>query len=142
MFRNYRLAGVRQTPWACGPKGRLWYATIHRDIEDPLVIDNAKRIVDEALAEQPSSHWQHHYAFVRRGFLLNLLLAHYERHEAFPVGHVCVVDRWMWDAIVFKYKGQWCRSSGYAFGASREDYNAPGQWIKIPSLQSVLKASS
>ena len=51
-------------------------------------------------------------------------------------------EQWIWDAIVFKYKREWCRSSSHAFGASREDYNAPRQWIKIPSLQSVIKAFS
>lgn len=142
MLRNYRLPRARQTPWACGPDGRVWYATIHRDIDDEVVIENAKRIVDGALPEQPSTYWQHHYAFIRREFLLNLLLAHYERHEAFPVGAVCLVDKWMWEAVVFKHRGEWCRWSSFVFGVAREDYNAPGRWIKIPSLQSVLRASS
>ena len=96
---------------------------------------------DKVLTEQPSTYWQHHYAFARREFLLNLLLAHYERHEAFPTGTICVVARWMWDSVAFRHRGEWRRSSSYVFGIAREEYNTAGLWIRIPSLQSVLNSS-
>lgn len=139
MYNDYRLPGVRQTPWACGPKGRVWYAAIKRDVKNKVVIANAKRIVDAMLPEQPATDWEYHYAFARREFLLNLLLAHYERHEAFPEGSICLVDRWMWRAFAYRHNGQLCRSLQWR-GPSRDTFKTPGQWIKVPSLHSVLSA--
>jgi hypothetical protein len=49
---DFRLSGVRQTPWACGPGGEIWYACVHADIDDEVVIETAKRLVDRAIPQK------------------------------------------------------------------------------------------
>ena len=132
---DFRVPNTRQTPWACGHNGEVWYAVIHPDIEDETVIDCAKRIVDEALPQKLSTFFGgHYYSFVTREYLLNLLLFYYEEHGLFPTGAVCIVDRWVWE-------GSWCRRGGqwWQFWTwrwpNRSELKAPGYWVQIPPVR-------
>ncbi len=141
MFGNYRISKSRQTPWACGHKGEIWYAMIYGETVDEIVIDNAKRIVERALPEQPNSFWEYHYFFARKEFLLNLILSHNERYGTFPAGSVCIVDKWMWSAVIFKHNGEWCSWQSLK-NANRSQFTTPGKWVQIPSLLSILSDTS
>ncbi|MFM8344851.1 MAG: hypothetical protein ACKOB5_10150 [Betaproteobacteria bacterium] len=136
---DFRVDNVRQTPWACGHQGEVWYACVHADVDDEAVIYAAKRIVDKALPQRLSTFFGgHYYSFVTREYLLNLLLFHYMEHEVFPTGWICIVDRWVWDGMTFKRLGKWFTSWGWRFDTSRKELKAPGFWIQIPSLQSAM----
>ncbi len=51
---DLRVRGIgRQTPWACGPNGEIWYANVHAEVDDEIAVDNAKRIVDKAQPRNP-----------------------------------------------------------------------------------------
>ena len=52
---DFRVDGVRQTPWACGHNGAIWYACVHADVHDEAVINAAKRIVDKAIPQKLST---------------------------------------------------------------------------------------
>lgn len=100
---DFRIDGVRQTPWNCGHKGKAWYACIHANVDDEVVIETAKRLVDHAVPQKLSTFFGgHYYSFVTREYLLNLLLFHYQDFGMFPVGSICIVERWPWDGMVFK----------------------------------------
>lgn len=136
---DFRLPDVRQTPWACGHNGSIWYACVHADIDDPVVIDTAKRLVDKAVPQKLSTFFGgHYYSFVTREYLLNLLLFHYQEHEMFPIGSICIVDRWVWDGMLFKRFGKWLNSWAWRFDTRRSELKPPGFWVQIPSVQSVL----
>lgn len=138
-MRDFRLDGVRQTPWACGHNGAIWYACVHADIDDEVVIETAKRLVDKAIPQKLSTFFGgHYYSFVTREYLLNLLLFHYQEHEMFPVGSICIVERWCWDGLVFKRRGQWLNAWAWRFDTQRQEMKAPGFWVQIPTVQSVL----
>jgi hypothetical protein len=49
---DFRVDGVRQTPWSCGHNGEIWYACIHADADDEVVIETAKHLVDRALTQK------------------------------------------------------------------------------------------
>ena len=130
--------GDQQTPWACGHKGSVWYADVHADIDDELVISNAKRIVDKVLPQRLSTFFGgHYYSFMTREYLLNLLLFFYQDHGLFPSGHVCIVDRWVWGGMRHRKQGKWLTNWAWRF-MGRADTTVPGYWIYIPSLLSVL----
>ncbi|MFM8508924.1 MAG: hypothetical protein ACKOCU_01160 [Betaproteobacteria bacterium] len=136
---DFRVDNVRQTPWACGHQGEVWYACVHADVHDEVVINAAKRIVDKAIPQKLSTFFGgHYYSFVTREYLLNLLLFHYAEHEVFPSGSVCIVDRWVWDGLTYKHLGKWFSSWAWRFDTSRKELKAPGYWVRIPSLQSVM----
>ena len=136
---NFRVEGVRQTPWSCGHNGEIWYACVHADVDDELVIDTAKRLVDKAMPQKLSTFFGgHYYSFVTREYLLNLLLFHYQEHDMFPVGSICIVERWLWDGMVFRHRGKWLNSWAWRFDTQRKEMKAPGFWIQIPTVQSVF----
>jgi hypothetical protein len=140
---DFRVPGNRQTPWACGPNGAIWYANLHTDIEDQIVIENAKRIVDKALPQKQSTFFGgHYYSFLTREYLLSLLLFHFQEHGLFPTGSVCIVDQWAWDSRPFRHKGKWFTSWTWRFGIRRSELKSPGYWVQIPSLLSVLSGTS
>jgi hypothetical protein len=136
---DFREPGNRQTPWACGPNGEIWYANIHANIEDEIVIDNAKRIVDRALPQKRSTFFGgHYYSFVTREYLLNLLLFYFQEHGLFPTGAVCIVNQWVWSGMRFKHQGKWLTSWVWRFSTRRSELKEPGFWVQIPSLVSVV----
>ena len=47
----------RQTPWACGRNGEIWYATLTPEVDNLTVIENAKRIVDVAMPQRLSTQY-------------------------------------------------------------------------------------
>ncbi len=48
---DFSVQDLRQTPWFCGHNGSTWYACVHADINDEVVIDTAKRLVDHSLLQ-------------------------------------------------------------------------------------------
>ncbi len=143
MTFDFRLPKQRQTPWACGHKGAIWYACVHPDIDDEIVIENAKRIVDKALPQKLSTFFGGHlFSFMTREYLLNLLLFYFQEKGLFPTGAVCIVDRWVWDRMIFKRGGKWITGCFWRFGIGRLELNSPGYWVQIPSLLSVLSDTS
>ncbi len=136
---NFRLSGVRQTPWACGPGGDNWYACVHAEIEDEVVIDTAKRLVDRATPQRLSTfHGGHYYSFVTREHLLNLLLYHYQSYGLFPTGSICVVEEWLWECQTVKTESGWSSWLSWKGKNNRSKPKPPAYWIQIPSVQSVL----
>ena len=136
---NFRVSGVRQTPWACGPGGEIWYACVHADIDDEVVIDTAKRLVDRAIPQKRSTFFGgHYYSFVTREYLLNLLLFHFQEHGLFPTGSVCIVNQWVWDGLLYKRQGKWFSGWSWRFVTKRRELKEPGYWVQIPSVLSVL----
>jgi hypothetical protein len=136
---DFRVPDVRQTPWSCGHNGATWYACVHADIDDEVVIETAKRLVDHALPQKLSTFFGgHYYSFVTREYLLNLLLFYYQEHGLFPVGSVCVVERWPWDGQIFKSNGKWFNSWAWRFSTTRAELKAPGYWVQIPPVSRVI----
>lgn len=136
---NFRVPGLRQTPWACGHRGQIWYACVHPDISDEAVIDMAKRIVDKALPQKLSTFFGgHYYSFTTREYLLNLILFYYQDHGHFPTGAVCIVERWVWDGLIFRHRGRWLKSWIWRFSVRRADLKPLGYWVQIPAMQSIL----
>lgn len=88
---DFRVPGNRQTTWACGPQGAIWYANLHADIEDQIVVENAKRIVDKALPQkQPTFFGGHYYSFfLTREYLLNRIFSDWQ-----------AIRFWMWSIPV------------------------------------------
>ena len=137
---NLRKSGVRQTPWPCGHKGAIWYANVHADVFQEETIENAKKIVDKALPQKLSTFFGgHYYSFITREYLFNLLLFHFEEHGSFPEGSICIVERWVWDGMQFRSQGKWLKSWAWRFGFNRDELKPPGYWVRIPSLESILK---
>lgn len=139
---DFKVRGARQTPWACGPGGALWHATIHADIVDEDIIEDAKQIVDAAVPQKPNNLFgSHYYSFVTREYLLNLLLFFHKRHGVFPTGQVCIVERWVWDGQLFKRANWWIESWAWRF-IPRSRLRAPGYWIEIPPLPATPQTPS
>ncbi len=124
----------RQTPWGCGHKGAIWYACVHPDIDDEIVIENAKRIVDKALPQRLSTFFGgHYYSFITREYLLNLLLFYYADHARFPVGPVCVISNSEWDGMFRSRKNRWINWMVWKYRV-RPENSADANWYYIPSL--------
>jgi len=131
--------GRRQTPWACGRNGEIWYATLTPEVDNLTVIENAKRIVDVAMPQRLSTQYGgHYYSFVSREQLLNVLLFHYIYNGGFPTGSIAIVDKREWDSVTVKHLG---RSFNWLIWKPRDrpaEY-LPVTWIKIPSLDDARK---
>lgn len=124
-------------PWACGHGGEVWYANLHADVDDPLVIEHAKRLVDKAVPQKLSTFFGGHYcSFVTREYLLNLLLFHHKEHGRFPVGPVCVVSRKELDSIHHPKWHRWLNWLDWMWRIRKQDFDDP-HWLYIPSVQSV-----
>jgi hypothetical protein len=141
---NLHVKGTgRQTPWACGPKGTIWWANVHAEVDDEIVIDNAKRIVDGATPQKQSTFFGgQYYSFVTREYLLNLLLFYYRDHGLFPTGAVCIVNQWVWDGFMHKSHAKWIPGWAWRFVTRRAELHQPGFWVQIPSILSIQKQDS
>jgi len=134
--------GRRQTPWgsmATCYGDAIWYANITPDIDDLSVIEDAKTIVDACYPQQKSTFFGgHYYCFLTREYLLNLLLFYHDAHKCFPVGQICIVDRWLWRCDLYRAATGWLRSRFWRF-LPRQDSFTAGQWINLPSLDDAIK---
>ena len=133
-------AGKRQTHWGNSHQifgGDPWYANISADIDDLEVIENAKRIVDACCPQKMSTFFGgHYYSFQTREYLLNLLLFYYADHNEFPVGNVCIVERWLWEIDFYRQVKGWVKSKIWRFLPREETFQA-GEWIRIPALSEL-----
>lgn len=135
-----RLEDRRQTQWGRSHLcygGDPWFANITADIDDLQVIEDAKRIVDACCPQRTSTFFGgHYYSFVTREYLLNLLLFHYCDHSEFPVGSICIVDKWVWRVDSYRQAKGWITSKFWRF-LPREKSFQPGEWIRIPALSEL-----
>jgi hypothetical protein len=133
-------AGKRQSHWGNSHQifgGDPWYANISADIDDLTVIENAKRIVDACCPQKMSTFFGgHYYSFQTREYLLNLLLFYYADHNEFPVGNVCIVERWLWEIDFYRQVKGWVKSKIWRFLPREENFQA-GEWIRIPALSEL-----
>jgi hypothetical protein len=133
--------GRRQTQWG-GIRTfygeQIWFANISPDIDDLEVIKNAKTIVDVCYPQQKSTFFGgHYYCFLTREYLLNLLLFYYYDHKCFPVGQICIVDKWLWRCDAYRAATGWFTSRFWRF-LPRQDSFTAGQWINLPALDDAI----
>jgi len=123
-----------QTTWGEHGPEKAWFAYIDADIQDAEVIEQAKTIVDHCSPQRYGPHGTHAYSFLKREYLLNLLLFHYVDHGSFPSGHICITDEWLYsDSVTTDSKSRW-----YSFRPRKKGRNYfAGWWIKIPSLAEI-----
>ncbi len=124
----------QQTKWGSTALGNTWLAYIDAPISDPIIIEQAKTIVDHCAPQRYGPHGTHAYSFLKREYVLNLLLFHYADHGFFPSGHICITDDWIYsDPIRTESGNNWFSFKSRKVGRK---YQA-GWWIKIPSLAEI-----
>ncbi|QWE27950.1 hypothetical protein [Polynucleobacter sp. AM-7D1] len=126
-----------QTSWGeCGAE-KTWVANIDANIQDELVIEQAKQIVDHCSPQRYGPHGTHAYSFLKREYLLNLLLFHYADHGFFPAGYICITDEWLYETPIKTTGSTW-----FTFKPRKKGrhYQA-GWWIHIPSLDEISQAN-
>jgi hypothetical protein len=124
----------QQTEWGNTWDGKTWFAYIDAPITDPIIIEQAKTIVDHCSPQRYGPHGAHGYSFLKREYLLNLLLFHYADYGFFPSGHVCITDDWLYgDPIRLEGGGSWFLFKNRVLG---RQYKA-GWWIKIPYFEEI-----
>ena len=122
-----------QTAWGASPQGVQWSAYIDAPIDDLVTIEQAKRIVDHCSPQRYGPHGAHGHSFLKREYLLNLLLFHYADFGYFPAGHICITDQWLYGGAVRVSRSNWFSFKPRAKGRHYE----AGWWIKVPSLQEL-----
>ena len=126
-----------QTIWGARPQGLEWVANIDAPIHDESVIDQAKLIVDHCSPQRYGPYGTHAYSFLKREYLLNLLLFHYVDHGFFPSGHICITDEWLYEAPIKTTGSTW-----FSFKSRKKGRNyQAGWWIKIPSLEEISQTN-
>lgn len=133
----------RQTQWGGSHSAtnsyESWYANICPEIDDLSVIDDAKTIVDACYPQTKSTYFGgHYYSFSTREYLLNLLLFYYADHKRFPVGQICIVDKWVWDVEAYRTVNRWVTATFWRF-LPRQKFFRSGHWINIPSIEDAKK---
>lgn len=123
----------KQTSWGQTASGSEWLAYIDADIDDEEVINQAKVIVDHCSPQQFGPHGTHGYSFLKREYLLNLLLFHYVEHGFFPFGYICITDEWLYKNPINSNNGMWFSFKSRSKG---RNYQA-GWWIKIPTILEI-----
>lgn len=122
-----------QTVWGASPQGLEWVANIDAPIHDESVIEQAKLIVDHCSPQRYGPYDTHAYSFLKREYLLNLLLFHYVDHGFFPSGYICITDEWLYEAPIKTTGSTW-----FSFKSRKKGRNyQAGWWIKIPSLEEI-----
>ncbi len=124
----------QQTEWGTIGDRYTWFAYIDAPITDPILIEQAKTIVDHCAPQRYGPHGTHAYSFLKREYLLNLLLFHLDDHGFFPSGHICITDEWLYEKPIkttggaswFSFK---CRKAGRQYQS--------GWWIKIPNFAEI-----
>jgi hypothetical protein len=56
----------------------------------------------------------------------------------FPVGSVCIIERWVWQRMIFKKNGMWLKSWAWGVYTKRTQLKSTGYWVQIPTARSVL----
>ena len=126
-----------QTVWGASPQGLEWVANIDAPIHEESVIEQAKLIVDHCSPQRYGPYGTHAYSFLKREYLLNLLLFHYVDHGFFPSGHICITDEWLYEAPIKTTGSTW-----FSFKSRRKGRNyQAGWWIKIPSLEEISQTN-
>lgn len=129
----YKQEGVRQTHWAPSeerdPERDFWYANLSVDVTDLQAIEQAKTIVNAIEPQMLSTKYgTHYYSFIRREFLLNMLLHFWHDHQRFPSGWVCWADEMPMTAI---------GNSGWSMFRPRKrgrEYPKP-RWLQVPTYE-------
>lgn len=118
----------KQTSWGKTASGLEWLAYIDADIDDEEIIDRAKLIVDHCSPQQYGPNGTHGYSFLKREYILNLLLFHYIDHGFFPSGNICITDEWLYETPIKTTSSTW-----FCFKSRKKGrhYQA-GWWINIP----------
>jgi len=140
-----KVSGRRQTQWG-GRKGltgfEVWYANIEPFIDDLEVIENAKIIVDAFYPQKKYCNFGgHYYCFITREYLLNLLLFYFESKKCFPVGNLCIVDKWVWRVDTYPTVRGSIIGRFWQF-LKRSDSFIDGHWMTIPTLEEAKRKVS
>ena len=127
-----------QTTWGSYGGNQTWVANIDADIQDQKVIERAKLIVDYCSPQRYGPHGTHAYSFLKREYVLNLLLFHYADYGFFPSGYICITDEWLYSTSIKTTGGTW-----FCFQPRKKGrhYQA-GWWIKIPAITEIDGGSS
>lgn len=127
-----------QTTWGKNVSDQTWIANIDADIQDAEVIEQAKTIVDHCSPQRYGPHGTHAYSFLKREYLLNLILFHYVDHGSFPSGQICITDEWLYEAPIKTTGNTWF---SFKLRKKGRHYQA-GWWIKIPAIDEIQGRSS
>ena len=122
-----------QTTWTLHGGNKNFLAYIDADIQDEKIIEQAKILVDHCSPQRYGPHGAHGYSFLKREYVLNLLLFHYVNHGYFPLGHICITDDWLYSDPIKTYGSTWF---GFKTRTKGRHYHA-GWWIKIPHLDEL-----
>ena len=133
MFFKNRNKSRNKTPWGNS------YAFIPESIQDSVVIEDAKSIVDFILP-QKEGQFTSQYSFWTREYVLNLILFFYAEHQKFPKGDICIIRDYYW-------RSPPCLDGDDEYGRKiylheirkGRNYDA-GYWVKIPSLNQVKRS--
>jgi hypothetical protein len=118
--------------WGSSPSGYSWEARVFADVGSSA-IEEAKTIVDHCSPQKYGPHGTHGYSFLKREYLLNLLLFHYQDYGFFPSGHICITDEWLYEKPISIGWSKW-----FSFRPRAKGRNyLPGWWIKIPSIKEL-----
>ena len=123
--------------WNTSPGGHVWEAKVFANV-DSSTINLAKTIVDFCSPQQYGPHGTGGYSFLKREYLLNLLLFHFQDYGFFPSGHICITDEWLYEKPMAIGGSRWFPFRTRSKGRSYQ----PGWWIKIPSLEEIKITSS
>ena len=133
MFFKNRNKSRNKTPWGNS------YAFIPESMQDSVVIEDAKSIVDFILP-QKEGQFTSQYSFWTREYVLNLILFFYAEHQKFPKGDICIIRDYYW-------RSPPCLDGDDEYGRKiylheirkGRNYDA-GYWVKIPSLNQVKRS--
>ncbi|MBU3579740.1 hypothetical protein ICN17_06940 [Polynucleobacter sp. 73C-SIWE] len=127
-----------QTTWGKSGSNQTWVANIDANVQDKEIIERAKLIVDHCSPQRYGPHGTHAYSFLKREYLLNLLLFHYADHGFFPSGHICITDEWLYEIPIKTTSSNW-----FSFKTRKKGRNyQAGWWIKIPAIEEIKASSS
>lgn len=127
LIRKYQ-----KVAWGVSPGGHPWEARVFADV-DSSAINSAKKLIDYCSPQKYGPHGAHGYSFLKREYLLNLLLFHYQDYGFFPSGHICITDEWLYEKPISASGMNW-----FSFRTRSKGRNYhPGWWIKIPSLEEI-----
>ena len=131
------IKNYQKVEWTSSPSGHPWEAKVFADVESST-ISLAKIIVDSCSPQRYGPHGAGGYSFLKREYLLNLLLFHYQDYGYFPSGHICITDEWLYEKPIAIGASKW-----FLFRTRSKGRNyQPGWWIKIPSLGEIEITSS
>ena len=133
MFFKNRNKSRNKTSWGNS------YAYIPESIQDSVVIEDAKSIVDFILP-QKEGQFTSQYSFWTREYVLNLILFFYAEHQKFPEGDICIVRDYYWRSSPYLDEDDEYGRRIYLYEIRKgRNYDA-GYWVKIPSLNQVKRS--